>query len=109
MGIQNMVKAFLSSSMPQFDGETITIGGSNIIAVISETESANSLGTGPKKTERSITAQFSRADYGATIKSGAVVTARGETWRVSSDPGAIRRGAAAVTLVLIEPERRQDF
>lgn len=95
--------------MSQFDGETITIAGTDVLAVISETESSKELGQGPKKEERSLTAQFSLADYSTAIKSGQTVTARGQTWQVSSEPGSVRRGAAAVTIVLVEPERRQDF
>ena len=109
MGIQQQVKAFLSSAMSQFDGETIVIGGDNVTAVISENEIAGALDAGAKKVERTLTVQFAADAYTDTIKSGESITARGETWKVSSEPGSIRRGAAAVTLTLVEPERRRAF
>lgn len=104
-----MLKSMLSGAMSQFDSETIVIAGTNVPAVINETDLSNSLGAGAKKTERTLVAVFSLADYDASIRSGQSITARGQTWQVATEPGSIRRGQVAVTLVLVEPERRNDF
>lgn len=109
MGIQDRVKGFLSSAIDQFDGEPIVIGGETIKAVIDTLDLGIALGVGAKIEERSLRVQFSTADYNATIRSGDTITARGETWQVSSDPTAILRGQAAITLMLVEPERRNEF
>jgi hypothetical protein len=110
MGIQQRVKSFLSSAMDQLDGETITIGGTDVSAVIDATEVGDMLGSGAKATQRTLVVQYSIADYSAAVRSGESVTARGETWQVAAEDGGVRRGQAAVTLTLVEPERRPlDF
>lgn len=106
MGIQDTIKALLSSEMDKFDGETIVIDGTNVTAVIDVTEAGDMLSTGAKATERTLVVQYSLADYSSAVRSGTSVTARGETWQVAPEPGSVRRGQAAVTLTLVEPERR---
>lgn len=106
MGIQDTVKAMLSRAMDQFDGETIVIGGTSVAAVIDMKEAGEMLSTGAKAAERTLVVVYSVADYSGAVRSGTSVTARGETWQVSPEPGSIRRGQAAVTLTLVEPERR---
>jgi hypothetical protein len=110
MGIQNRVKSMLSSMMDQLDGETITIDGTDFTAVIDQVEVGDMLSTGAKATQRTLIAQYSRADYDPVVRSGTTVTARGESWQVSAEDGGVKRGIAAVTLTLVEPERRPlDF
>lgn len=109
MGIQSQTLAFLKANLSQFDAETITIGATNISAVINEVESSNMLGGGAKRTERSLTVQFAADAYASALRSGQAVTARGQTWQISAEPGAIRKGIAAITLLLVEPERRSDY
>ena len=109
MGIQDRVKGFLSTSIDQFDGESIVIGGETIKAVIDTLDLGIALGVGAKTEERNLRVQFSTADYNSSIRSGDTITARGATWQVSSEPSAIQRGQAAITLILVEPERRNEF
>lgn len=106
MGIQDTVKTMLSREMEKFDGETIVIDGNSVSAVIDMKEVGDLLSTGAKATERTLVVVYSVADYSGAVRSGTSVTARGETWQVAPEPGSIRRGQAAVTLTLVEPERR---
>lgn len=86
--------------------EEITIAGVKIQAVIDETTSSNALGIGATNNERTMVVKFPPASYTGTLKSGKAVIARGQTWQIAGDPDSIRKGQAAITLTLIEPERR---
>lgn len=106
MGVQQFLKAALKASMPVFDEESITIGGSTFGAIIDETASRNELGKGASLNERTLVVQFPADSYTGALKSGQFVTARGLQWQIdANDPGAVRRGQIATTLVLVEPER----
>ena len=104
-----MVRKMLSSSMSSFSSETISIGGESVPAVIDVLDLGVALGVGAKTEERSLRVVFSPEDYDEVIRSGETVTARGESWQVGSDPGSIQRGQAAITILLVEPERRSQF
>lgn len=109
MGVQDFLKSAMASSLDTFDAETITIGSTDISAIIDETTHANPLGVGTKNKERTLTVQFLASAYTDPLTSGQSVTARGETWQISAEDGAISEGQIAITLVLVEPERRREF
>ena len=88
--------------------ETITIAGTSISAIEDETGSSNELGRGANKDERTLVVKFAADAYTGTMKSGTPVTARGLSWQISAEPESIRKGQIATTLVLVEPERRQE-
>jgi hypothetical protein len=88
--------------------EQITIGSTKIWAIIDETSSSNALGIGAKNNERNIVVKFAADAYTGTIKSGTTVTARSQQWQVSAEPDSIRKGPVAITLSLVEPERRSE-
>lgn len=109
MGVQDFLKSALAASLDTFDAETVTIGGTDISAIIDEKQHANPLGAGAKKAERTLTVQFAASAYTDPLTSGQSVDARGETWQISAEDGAIRKGQIATTLILVEPERRREF
>lgn len=109
MGVQSFVKTAFASCLSTFDAESITVSGVAVSAVIDETASSNALGAGAKKGERGITVQFPSGTLTTTPKSGDTCVARGETWQVSADEGAVRIGQIATTLELVEPGRRRDI
>lgn len=79
-----------------------------ILAVEDETTLHNPLGTAATNNERTLVVKFPADAYTSPLKSGMAVTARDQAWQISSDPDSIRKGRIAITLTLIEPERRND-
>lgn len=106
MNVQSFLKSAFKGSLSMLGSETITIAGRSIQAIEDETQSSNSLGIAASDNERMLVVKFAADAYPGAIKSGMAVQARGQSWQVSSDPDAIRRGQIATTLTLIEPERR---
>lgn len=98
----------MKSTLPTFGNEEITIGSTKIKAILNEAESSNALGIAATNNERSLSAQFPVSAYPGALKSGMTVSARGETWQISSDPGSVRKDLATVLIRLIEPERRNE-
>lgn len=108
MSVQSFLKSALKSSLTTLGAETITIGGVTFSAVIDETASSNELGRGANKDERTLIVKFAADAYSGTMKSGTAVTARSQSWQISAEPDAIRKGQVATTLTLVEPERRSE-
>jgi len=108
MNVQTFLKSAFKNSLSTLGAETIVIGGQSISAVEDETTSSNALGTGAANNERNLVVKFPADAYTGTLKSGTAVTARGQTWQISSEPDAIRKGQIATTLILVEPERRDE-
>ena len=106
MGVQRFIKSAFKASLKTFDAESVTIGGVDIQAVIDTNNSSNSLGLGAVDNERTLVVQFP-ADFTGELKSGMIAVARGEKWQISSEAGSIQRGQAAITVTLVEPERRR--
>ncbi len=88
--------------------EEITIGATSIQAVEDETTSSNALAIAALNNERTLIVKFPSSAYTGALKSGMTVLARSQTWQISCDPDSIRKGQVATTLVLIEPERRDE-
>jgi len=88
--------------------EEITIGSTKIQAIKDETASSNALGKAATNNERMLIVKFPADAFTGTLKSGMMVTARSQIWQISSEPDSIRKGQVATTLVLIEPERRNE-
>ena len=108
MNVQSFLKSALKVSLPMLGAETIIIAGKSIQAVEDETHHSNSLGIAAVDSERMLVVKFPADAFRGAITSGMAVTARGQSWQVSSDPDAIRKGQIATTLILIEPERRKS-
>jgi hypothetical protein len=108
MSVQRFLLAAFKRSLATMGAEEITIGNMKILAIQDETASSNSLGTGAKNNERNLTVKFAADAYTLPIKSGQRVTARGQQWQVSAEPESIRKGPVAITLELVEPERRSE-
>lgn len=88
--------------------EEIIIDGFKIQAIEDETSSSNALGKAATNNERMLVVKFPAAAFAGALKSGMVVTARGQNWQISSDSDSIRKGQIATTLVLVEPEKRKE-
>lgn len=108
MGVQQFLKSAFKSSMNIMDAEEILIAGTKVMAVIDETRSSNALGTGAKNNERELIAKFPADGYSGPLRSGMRVEARGEKWRIAADAGAVTRGLVATSILLHEPERRDE-
>lgn len=108
MGIYRSLISGLRQAANALSGEEITIQGKIIPAIIDEERTSNALGLGTKENNRTITVQFRSDLIGERPKSGDLVQARGQRWQISTDPDAIRIGAAATTLILVEPQRRES-
>ena len=108
MSVQSFLKSALKASLTILGSETITIGGTAISAVIDETASSNALGTAATNNERTLVVKFAADAYSGTLKSGTSVTARAQSWQISGEMDSIRKGQIATTLVLVEPERRNE-
>lgn len=108
MSVQSFLLAAFKKSLPTMGAEEITIGSTKIQAVEDETASSNALGIGATNNERMLVVKFPADSYVGYLKSGMTVLAREQTWQISSDPDSIRKGRVAITLVLIEPERRNE-
>jgi hypothetical protein len=109
MGLQAFLKSGFEQSLETFDAETVTIGSESFLAIIDEKTSARPLGVGAQKDERTLVIQFVAGAFTGALSSGQEVTARGEAWQISAEPDGIRTGQAAVTITLVEPDRRADF
>lgn len=88
--------------------EEITIGSTKIQAIEDETASSNALAIAATNNERTLVVKFPADAYSGALKSGMTVNARGEDWQISSDPDSVRKGQVAITIVLVEPERRNE-
>ena len=108
MGAQRFLKAAMSPLMRILDAEEITVDGKALKAVIDETGAANTLGTGAMDNQRTLVVQFPANAITFKPKSGQRVVARGEKWQISSEEGAIKTGQVATTLILVEPQRREN-
>jgi len=108
MSVQSFLKSALKASLSIMGSETIVIGSTSIQAIEDETGSSNALGTAANNNERTLVVKFAADAYTGALKSGMTVTARGQSWQISSEPDSIRKGQIATTLVLVEPERRNE-
>jgi hypothetical protein len=108
MSVQSFLLAAFKKSLVMMGAEEITIGSTKIQAVEDETASSNALATAATNNERNLIVKFPADAYAGTLKSGMTVLARSQTWQISSDPDSIRKGKVAITIVLVEPERRND-
>lgn len=110
MGLQQFLKTAFAASLGTFDAEEVRIGTEPpFMATADERRSNDPLGVGATKGERNLTIQFPSSSFPGKLKSGMKVRARGEDWQISAEPDAIRKGFAATTLELVEPERRREF
>lgn len=108
MSVQSFLLTAFKKSLSTLGAEEIMIGSTRIQAIADETASSNALAMAATNNERTLTVKFAADAYTAALKSGMVVSARGENWQISSDPDSIRKGQAAITIVLVEPERRSE-
>lgn len=108
MSVQRFLLAAFKKSLPTMGAEEITIGSTKIQAVEDETASSNALAIAATDNERTLVVKFPADAYNGALKSGMTVLAREETWQISSEPDSIRKGKVAITLVLVEPERRNE-
>lgn len=108
MNIAKFLSSCLKSTLPVFGNEEITIGTTKINAIINEGESSNALGIAATNNERSLSVQFPIDSYSGALKSGMTVSARGESWQISGDPGSVSKDMATVLIRLVEPERRNE-
>ena len=88
--------------------EEIIIAGKKIQTIEDQTESSNALGLAANNNERTLVVSFPADAFTGTLKSGTAVTARGQSWQISSESGSIRKGQIATTITLVEPERRDE-
>lgn len=109
MGVQQFVKNAFKQSLSTFDAEEITIKGQIVRAVLDDTQRSNAAGRGATNNERTLTVTFPPDAITHRPRSGDYIQARGEKWQISSESGSIRIGQAAITLILVEPEHRNEF
>lgn len=102
MNIQEMVNTTLAAYTPTLGGETVTIDGTDVLAVIDETSEEREL-MGGSRIERGLSAQFSTVS-GLVTRAGSIVQTRGKYWKIEN----VRTGQAMTTLTLIEPNRITD-
>ena len=86
--------------------EEITIGATVIHAIEDETSSSNALARAATNNERTLVVKFPSDAFAGALKSGMTVTARDQAWQISGDQDSVKRGKVAITLTLVEPERR---
>lgn len=104
-----MLLSQFKKSLSIMGSEEITIGATKIQAIEDETESSNALAIAATDNERTLVVKFPADAYTGALKSGMTVLARDQTWQISADQGSsIRKGQIAITLVLVEPERRNE-
>jgi hypothetical protein len=106
MSAQTLLLSQFKKSLASLGSEEITIGATAIQAIEDETASSNALATAATNNERTLVVKFPADAYTAVLKSGMTVLARSQTWQISSDPDSVRKGQVAITIVLVEPERR---
>jgi hypothetical protein len=99
MNIQQLVRDTLSSQTETLGGETITIAGVDVLAVLAETDTEREI-FGGSRVQRGLTAQFSTNDT-LDIREGSEVTTRSETWKIET----VRKGQAMTSIDIIEPNR----
>lgn len=108
MSVQTFLLTAFKKSLATMGSEEITIGSTKIQAIEDETESSNALGIAATDNERTLVVKFPADAYTGELKSGMTVLARSESWQISSEPNSIRKGRIAITIVLVEPERRNE-
>jgi hypothetical protein len=108
MSVQTFLLTAFKKSLATMGSEEITIGSTKIQAIEDETASSNALAIAATDNERTLVVKFPADAYTGALKSGMTVLARSETWQISSDPDSIRKGKIAITIVLVEPERRNE-
>ena len=99
MNIQKLVGSVLASQTETLGGETITIGTTDVLAVLAETDTEREI-MGGSRVQRGLTAQFT-TDTSLTIREGGEAAARGKAWKIE----AVSKGQAMTTVELIEPNR----
>jgi len=108
MSVQSFLKSAFKGSLSIMGSETILIGATEVQAIEDEIASSNALGMAATNNERTLVVKFPASAYTGALKSGMIVTAREQTWQISGEMDSIRKGQIATTLVLIEPERRNE-
>jgi hypothetical protein len=108
MSVQSFLLTAFKKSLATMGSEEIIIGSTKIQAVEDETGLSNALAIAATDNERTLVVKFPADAYTGALKSGTTVLARSESWQISSDPDSIKKGRIAITLVLVEPERRKE-
>lgn len=108
MNVQSFLKSAFKGSLAIMGSEEIVISGVKIQAIEDEVASSNPLGIAATNNERTLVVKFPADAYTGALKSGMTVTARSQSWQISSEPDSIRKGQIATTITLIEPERRNE-
>jgi hypothetical protein len=102
MDIQQMVRDVMANQVDNLGGEILSIKSQSITAIFGETTTERDI-DGGSRLQRDLTAQFPTIQ-GFKIREGSTAEARGKEWKVDS----IRTGKAMTTLVLIEPNRKEE-
>lgn len=92
----------MQSQMRTLGGQELKIGDTTITAVAGEVDSDRSL-IGGSREQRDIDVSFPTVK-GLKIRKGSVCYFDDEKWRIEN----FRRGRAMTTLMLIEPNRKED-
>ena len=102
MDIQSKVRQAMQGQMKTLGGQDLMIGDTTIIAVAGEVDSDRSL-IGGSREQRDIDVNFPTVK-GLKIRKGSVCHYDDQKWRIEN----FRIGRAMTTLMLIEPNRKEE-